>query len=500
MTPTSTLRSFLVFMLAGLLACGGGDGGAGDAAAGDASTPPADAAGGDATPRDGGAGVCVPIESPDVTAGVHVSPEGTAGGEGTMASPIDLATALSAAGPVAPGDTVWLAGGTYAGIFTSELEGTEAFPIVVRPLPGARATLDSNVGDEGGAGLTVNGEWTIFHGLEVLSTDADRVSEEDSSGPTDVTLRGGITVFGPNIQIVNCVVHDTAQGFSVWRPAIDAEIYGNIIYNNGWTAPGRAHGHAIYTQNTTGTKVLEDNIIFFGFGTGIHAYTEGGEIRGFDVRHNVWFQTGSSDPRSSQRKDGCLIGGFQPVARLTMSENVSWSRHRGTRLGYGGDIENVDATLTDNYLVETFWLRGRWESLTMSGNSIYGGLEGIDPADYPGNDFQPDEPTMGTRVFVHANRHDAQRARVAVFNYDQGPTVEVDLSSVLVAGETFTVHSAYDVWGEPVLEGTYDGGAVAMPMGTVAPPQPNGLADGVGDDDDPEREFGAFIVTHSGCQ
>ena len=182
---------------------------------------------------------CVPLVVPE-TVGVHVAPDGRPDASGTMADPIDLVTALSSDGPALPGDTIWLASGTYAGVYTSELRGTEAFPIVVRPLPGARVTLDSNVtSDEGGSGLTINGEWSVFMGLEVMSSDPGRVSTEDSSNPSDITLRSGINVFGPNTAVVNCVVHDTAGGFGSWRPAVDSVLYGNVIYNNGWTAPGK---------------------------------------------------------------------------------------------------------------------------------------------------------------------------------------------------------------------------------------------------------------------
>ena len=183
-----------------------------------------------------------------------------------------------------------------------------------------------------------------------------------------------------------------------------------------------------------------------------------------------------------------------------MSRNVGWSRGRGTRLGYGGDVFNLDATLTDNYLVESLWIWGNWETLNLSGNSFYGGLDNVVPEDHPGNDFQPSAPSSGVKIFVKANAHDAGRARVAVFNYDQAPSVEVALGEVLQLGEGYTVHSVYDLWGTPLLEGVYDGEPLAFPMGTVSPPQPNGLPDGIADDDDPERLFGVFIVTHTGCR
>ena len=48
---------------------------------------------------------------------IHVGPRGSPGGDGSRARPLDLATAISDAERVQPGDTVWLTGGTYRGPF-----------------------------------------------------------------------------------------------------------------------------------------------------------------------------------------------------------------------------------------------------------------------------------------------------------------------------------------------------------------------------------------------
>ena len=52
--------------------------------------------------------------------------------------------------------------------------------------------------------------------------------------------------------------------------------------------------------------------IFFGFGTGIHAYTEGGSIQGFDISDNVWFHTGAATLRvghvRSSKEGGPSLG------------------------------------------------------------------------------------------------------------------------------------------------------------------------------------------------
>src|SRR2546423_14181180 len=54
----------------------------------------------------------------------YVSPSGASAADGTMARPWDLATALAGAGGrIAPGDTIWLRGGTYRGAVVCRAHG-----------------------------------------------------------------------------------------------------------------------------------------------------------------------------------------------------------------------------------------------------------------------------------------------------------------------------------------------------------------------------------------
>src|SRR5512140_3318197 len=100
---------------------------------------------------------CVPVLIVLLLAGVEfsvsaadffASPSGTtstAPGTGTITNSWALQTALAQPAAVHPGDTIWLRGGTYTGIFTSYLTGTASLPIKVRQYPGERVTLDGNV-------------------------------------------------------------------------------------------------------------------------------------------------------------------------------------------------------------------------------------------------------------------------------------------------------------------------------------------------------------------
>lgn len=454
----------------------------------DPGDPDADA---DADPGDPDADTpdptCTPSDTPQYD--FYASPTGQPGAAGTSDDPLDLATALSSSGPVGPGDRVALKEGTYTGAFVSELAGTSSAPIIVEAEPGARVILDS-AGQDAESGLVINGEWGEFHGLELTSSGADRQNN-----------LSGVTIYGPNTKLVNSVIHNTAQGVSFWTPAVDSELYGNIIFNNGYEGPSRGHGHAIYMQNADGTKRLEKNIIFFGYGFGIHAYTEGGSIQGFDLIENVWFRAGASRPGSSTEgtSDNCLIGGLQPVARTQLIGNHSWAPEtssRNVRIGWGGSVQNEDITVIDNYFVGYIGFQGHWESGTIHGNTFHSETGGIHHPDYPNNTYDDQLPS-GSRVVVQPNDYDERRADLIIYNFDDADTVTVDLSNVLEEGVSFEIFSVFDLQGTPVFSGSYGGADIEVPMGTVDPPQPNGDPNAITGADNPGKTFGVFVVRWS---
>ena len=447
---------------------------------------------------------CTPLLSESVT-GYFASPTGRANALGTLQDPLALQNAIGENSPLQAGDKLWLLEGLYSGAFVSKIRGTSALPIQIRPLRNARVVLDGR--GSNASALRIDGQWVEYYGLEIASSSTARVSQERGSSPSDISGNSGMTIFAANTLVANCIIHDNlGGGISSWRTSGEAnsELYGNIIYNNGWTAPDRGHGHAIYIQNRSGYKKMTNNIIFFGFATGIHAYTEGGQINNFDIEENVWFMTGASDPRSSQKKDNCLVGGFQPVKNLLLKNNIGYSENgRGTRIGYGGSVVGQDAVLENNYLSENFWVAGEWDSLTLSNTTILRGRTGSSQSfvtDLGDNTFEEQPPVSGKKVFVQANAYDPLRARVAIFNNDEDDTIDVDLSAILQEGEAYRVHSVFDLFGAPMFSGVYDGNLVAFSMGSVTPPQPRGMIDGIEESDDPHKRFGVFIVTHGGCQ
>jgi hypothetical protein len=79
-----------------------------------------------------------------------------------------------------------------------------------------------------------------------------------------------------------------------------------------------------------------------------------------------------------------------------------------------------------------------------------------------------------TQVFVRPNAYEAGRAFVVIYNFAHQNPVAVDLSGVLTAGDHYTIQNVQDVYGAPVVAGTYGGGAVSIPMDGVSPPRPIG--------------------------
>ena len=426
------------------------------------------------------------VSDADITEGFHVSPEGTPGGDGSAAGPWDLATALAQPAPVVAGSTIWLHGGTYGGSFTSTLAGAEGSPITVRGYPGEWAVIDGAPSME--TTFSIEGSWTVFQDFEVMSSAGERTGGRPE----------GMYVVGENVKLIHLVIHDLGNnGF--WTAALNLEIYGCLFYNNGYDDADRAHGHAIYTQNLDGTKVIMDNIIFNGYSFGIHAYTEGGSIQGFDIIGNVWFASGAAAQGTDTLKDNCLVGGLQPAARILLQENLGWADSpstRSVRLGYDNP-DNQDVILADNtFAGETSFARP-WSSITMTGNTFYGDVPGVDTSLYPDNTYLAARPA-GAWVFVRPSRYESGRAHIAVYNWDLAGSVEVDLGTALAAGTPYEIRNAQNYFAGPVASGTYDGSPVPLPMTGLEPAQPVGSPGAIDPSEMTGVEFNVFVLI-GGC-
>jgi hypothetical protein len=331
-----------------------------------------------------------------------VAPNGSATGQGTLASPWDLATALNG-GPngtsVHPGDTIWLRGGTYRGGFVCNLIGTPTAPIIVRNYQRERAILDNGtMAAASGLRVPSSSSDVWFWGLEFKDSEPTRVTTVVGSRPP--IPRGNsdspVDVFGPNIKLINCISHDGTNGIGVWNDntwstARNAEVYGCLVYNNGWYEPGQnSHGHGIYMNNVNSPSnpsqmQIRDTILWNNFGWGVHAYDGGGRpIENMLFEGMISFNNGA--PRAAYSKSAVRMPNIDTTGTLGTKGNTirNCYLYQPAPDGNGpGDIpnllvgypgtSNVDLTLEDNCIAGglSAWLQS-CQSGKSSGNIFMG--------------------------------------------------------------------------------------------------------------------------------
>lgn len=405
----------------------------------------------------------------------HVAADGRKDGDGSRERPWDLATALAHPESVRPGDTLWLHGGTYRGVFASRLQGTADKPIVVRQAPGERATLDAAGSGAGGSTLQVHGAQTWFQGFEITNSSARRVTKMQGPHPADLGLNGSVDVYsGAGHKLINLVVHHCSGGPGATTDARGTEAYGNIVFNNGWDAPDRGHGHAFYWQNDKGTKRIAENVFFNQFSHGIHCYgSSRAFLNNFHIEGNIAFNNGAMSKRSGFARN-YLVGGGRLAENITVAENYSYFPRGGTNvLGYGRGCDRL--TVTGNYFAtpDGNAVEIKAKSLSLRGNTFFGHVPGVDAGDHPDNTFLGRRRPGGAAVFVRPNRYERGRAHVVVYNWALKDAVEIDLSKTgLERGEAFEVRDVQNYFGRPVATGRYEGKPVSVTLKglTVADP------------------------------
>lgn len=462
-----------------------------------------------------------------------MSPTGSGSGDGSINNPWDLLTAFGQPASVHPGDTIWARGGIYIPADPSwpslecYLQGTANAPIIVRAYPGERAIFQEhpqyNNSYEQMVLFQGSGGYVWFWGIEVRSTNTTRYTSVSGSipSPTQLPLPSGIQIGAPGVKLINMIIHDTRGGPGLFVGAVNAEANGCIIYNNGWNAPDRGHGHGLYVQNLNGLMHLSDNIIFTQFGLGIHGYTQGSSLKHFLVERNVVFNNGRvatyPDPNI---KEQILFGGSPPVQDLNILNNYVYvpldQNSCPIRLDYAAG-SNDNAVVANNYVAGgssggNYSVSAlNYQSVIFTNNTVYSNngylllLQPhsgyvVDRNTYYGNssanfnngssqyNFTGWKSATGfdangsylqnvvppNKVIVNPNAYEPKRANIIVYNWGNSDNVNVDVSSVLSPGDTFEVRNAQDYFAPPVLTGIYAGSPLSLPMTNLTTAVPTG--------------------------
>jgi len=358
--------------------------------------------------------------------------------------------------------------------------------------------------------MTINGADTWYWGFEVMNS---------SPSTTDPT---GITVYGPRVKLINLVVHDAGQsGIGFWSPAVDAEIYGCLIYNNGRNTN---LDHGIYAQNASGTKRIVDNVIFNNWAYGIHIYgSSSARLTGFYIAGNASFDNGSISP--SVVRPNILVGGVAGAGGIQLVGNFTYTNASLNPAGSGKAVEfgydttaNNDILAQDNTFIGglTVLRLSRWNAATFTRNTFFGPVELIKleggtagwtwnnnvwytSGTYNGGNawvynavgyswtgwktatglgatdqnIQPGSPTSPI-VIVRPNQYEPGRAHVIVYNWALQPAVAVNVSGFLQPGDHYEVRNVQDYFGPPVSAGIYSGGTISLSLSGILPPLPIG--------------------------
>lgn len=457
-----------------------------------------------------------------------VSPSGKGSGTGSQSNPWDLHTALFSHPGVAAGDTIWLKGGTYRGTFTSTLTGTSGQPIYVRARAGERVVLDGRNSYHTPV-LTVQGQYTWYCGFEVTNSDPSRHSQYTGTDPFDLASGDGVkideSVNRPGLKFIDLVIHDTRQGVSYWKQAVDSQLLGSIVYYNGWDGADDKHGHGVYVQNDTGTKTLESNIVFRNFGVGLHAYGTAAPVHNIAYLRNTVFSNGELAKFPDPWTQNLLLDPTDIALNPEWSENNTWGPwtdgigHGVSKLGnpsVGAGCQ--DGIVRGNYLVgatKALQLFNCTSGLQMppganpapeDWNWFLGQYlpEGFTQAQYPNNHYINGKPRLSTDVRITAAERTAplavppsgslgKRGNITIYRWDGVGSAAVDLGDAGVGnGDRYEVHDAQNFYGPLVASGTYPGSpnTVNLLLASSQPAQPAGLPT----PDKTGPEFNAFVV------
>jgi len=441
------------------------------------------------------------------------APDGTAQGAGTLKSPMDLATALA---QIAPGGMVQLRGGKYRGVFGVSTAWNTGEYLTIRAYQGEHVEIDG--------GLVLNTDWVDVRGLEMYDSNPDRVSARAGSDPADLTRKAGISSSAArHIRLINNIIHDGGNGILA-RGDGPWEIYGNVVYHNGWTGTDGRHGHGLYTNAGAGreTFAVRHNIMLNPFAYNLHAFSQWAtdQIAHYAVIANALVQ------RNNIAAGTAAAGGAHDV---TFEDNLLYN----SDVHFGYAVNNVGLSVRRNtFAGAAFWTYldcQDWSGALVSDNVFYAAngspfarIDNDFAGAWDGNLYY--EGGRGNRYYRNAdyftfaawqrlgfdaagrevagapadaavlipNEYDANRALLAVYNFSEAAAVTVDVSAWADEGATVRVHNPLAFWTD-LTELTVTGGTIVVPMTGWTNPPPLGLEAALYPSTLPA--FGVFVLT-----
>lgn len=407
--------------------------------------------------------------------------------------------------------------------------------------------------------LYIQGNNSTYIGLEILNSDPLRnFATDGGDGPRGngifVSGISGNTASGNTI--ANCYLHDNLNGIQTGSDSANTQVFGCILSNNGMSnSNGEPLGHGGYFENKSGFSYVYDNLFLNNFNEGFQCYGRTAAYPGGRVIGNVSANSGSPNGASFRVRNAIVGPEAQGnrIPDILMSDNhfVHPQNVNGGNMtfGYGdgvthGTIQNsyfvgggtglglevinttsvavtgnktyktntsginvqssqqgVNYTWDNNTYYATASNQDRFGNTTASANQTFALWKNATGYD---TNSTINTAALPTIVIVRPNAFEAGRANIYV--YAPGTTsVNVDLtSSGLAVGHSYRIFNAFNfvvnVGTNWVIEGTYNGGSITLPLNTA---NAIAVASPVGGGYTPATmlpNFGAFVLLDLGVQ
>jgi hypothetical protein len=424
-------------------------------------------------------------------------------GNGSLYSPFDLATAIASGSPIRPGATVYLRAGTYTGEFVAALNGSAESPINVKPYPNERVIIDGDI--------LVGGSYTRWYDIEKTQSGEARSTLEEGSAPADID-KGDVFVTGPGVKLINWIIYDnSSDGIGFWQAASGAELYGCIIFNNGWDAPDRGHGHSLYTQNAAANDAKSIKMCVLGpcFGassSNLSLYgSEAAELEHYNIENIVVISGRSLVGGDAKISDisidashffgGSLQLGYHDlIGNNAVVNNCKMARNNGHLFSpeYMQSFTLSNSTIVfyateevlNDLLIYSLEPAAGITAYTMSGNAyhylgvdaapfVVGGIRSYDFTGWKARYSVDADSTFSTSLpsdstHVYPNEYKAGRGMIVVWNWTEAASVSVDVSSVLEVGDNYRLRSAVDYFGDIATGTVAVDGTITIDMRAIS--------------------------------
>lgn len=379
----------------------------------------------------------------------------------TIDNPVTFTNALKSDN-IIDGDVLDLAAGTYTGAFSTgtTIHGVEGTPTTIQARDGENVLIDGTI--------TVYGDWVIVKGLHIKNGDfLDRYTDTAGANPPDIPSIEAVKTMASNILIQDCILENSRQG--VLKSSIKSNIIidGCIIFHVGWDGPDRPHGHGSYFTGTTGA--VRNSIYFSNCEFGIKIYNEGTTnppIDNYTVEDNICFNNCVIVGQHGTGTRGDILFGHtdQPFDNPIIRRNYTYQlpeyaeadingNSNTNHLGYS--VHFTNAILQDNYFPSGLKIFEDGVDSTFTTNS--------------GNVYEPEATNKIAVILVRNKLH------VAIYNWEELNSVDVDVSSLLDVGDGYSLINVQDYFVDIVTGTTGATQIITVDMRaishTVAAPQ-----------------------------